>query len=299
MDEEKNLLVTKRFKLARLIRADPIVSLLAAQRHISPHSAAKIQCKRSGFERNVALLTELSRRPRCSVEAFAKALLVTGQKHASDVLIMHNRLLHRTMTLHRGWDEADGSKRFVVPTDVEFYNRTKHDSYAMVSTPRGYALIIIVKSDVTLQANLNKSNLEELLLQLGYICNTIEVLSVSDAMNAIEEFSLKDKHKDVDSSVVSLLHNEQLPERDADNIVNMFDNSKCAHLRNKPKIFLLPAPVHSGRNYPLVQKRHLTCSSDLAESTSARLPTSSDFIVVLLHIGTAGRIAFGHARRRL
>ena len=285
----RRALTRSRYKLAKLLNAEELIAILVAQQHLSKRSAARIQEIKNNFAQNVALLRELSRRPSSAIIAFKEALLATQQNCAVEILTSEKRF-ELTKTLAEtdsasGYDESDGTIRFVEPTEVEFYHRTKKNSYTMTSTPRGYALIVVVGDCVKLQRNEDQNNLKELLCQLGYNCDVIENSTVCDAISAIKNFSANDRHGGVDSCFVSLFCDEQITECDIDKIVNFFNNAECPNLRDKPKLFLIPTPLQSYSKKPR-EKRSSVNTCDVEEVTASRLPTLSDFVAAFLPLTT-------------
>ena len=297
--EEREVLLRNRFRLSRIMRPDSVMGILASRSQLSRRVKDKVDAQSDIFHKNSVLLAELSRGSSSTLDALRHALIVTKQnasvkiiEEASlDALIKRKKKENSEvlrsdadrMKSQCGGDLSDGSRRyFVENTDVEFYHRTKNDSYSMSSSPRGFALVVNL-----LASQVQGHSLVELLRQLGYECSIVNQQSLEAVKHSVREFANKPELGDVDSTVIALLCDDCQRFKGfnshMNDVISMFDNAKCRKLRNKPKIFLLPlsygekTPMHCGNSSSSV-----TCCNMDDVDGSARLPTSSDFIVIYL-----------------
>ncbi|XP_068616144.1 caspase-2 [Brachionichthys hirsutus] len=148
----------------------------------------------------------------------------------------------------------------VLPCSLDFYlsHSDCQQSYRMISSPRGFALVI---SNVTFDpcaapdlgprkgGEVDDEVLRKVFTELDYVVTVHRDLSAQSIRKCIENFCQLPGHRAVDSCVVCLLsHGVEGAIYGTDGellqldwVFEAFDNSHCPLLQNKPKMFFIQA----------------------------------------------------------
>ncbi|XP_031641829.1 caspase-2-like isoform X2 [Oncorhynchus kisutch] len=146
----------------------------------------------------------------------------------------------------------------VLPCTPDFYLKHCQQSYSMVSSPRGLALVISNVSfdpcaapdlDSRKGGEVDEEVLRKVFTELDYIVTVRRDLTAPGMRECIEQFGRRQQHQTVSSCVVCLLSHGvegaiygtdgQLLELDW--VFEAFDNAHCPLLQNKPKMFFIQA----------------------------------------------------------
>eukprot|EP00063_Salmo_salar_P063567 XP_014038402.1 PREDICTED: caspase-2-like [Salmo salar] len=146
----------------------------------------------------------------------------------------------------------------VLPCTPDFYLSHCQQSYSMVSSPRGLALVISNVSfdpcaapdlDSRKGGEVDEEVLRKVFTELDYIVTVRRDLTAQGMRACIEQFGRQQQHQTVSSCVVCLLSHGvegaiygtdgQLLELDW--VFEAFDNAHCPLLQNKPKMFFIQA----------------------------------------------------------
>uniref|UniRef100_A0A8C7F5L8 Caspase-2 n=1 Tax=Oncorhynchus kisutch TaxID=8019 RepID=A0A8C7F5L8_ONCKI len=146
----------------------------------------------------------------------------------------------------------------VLPCTPDFYLEHCQQSYSMVSSPRGLALVISNVSfdpcaapdlDSRKGGEVDEEVLRKVFTELDYIVTVRRDLTAQGMRECIEQFGRQQQHQTVSSCVVCLLSHGvegaiygtdgQLLELDW--VFEAFDNAHCPLLQNKPKMFFIQA----------------------------------------------------------
>ncbi|XP_052345192.1 caspase-2-like [Oncorhynchus keta] len=146
----------------------------------------------------------------------------------------------------------------VLPCTPDFYLKHSQQSYSMVSSPRGLALVISNVSfdpcaapelDSRKGGEVDEEVLRKVFTELDYIVTVRRDLTAQGMRECIEQFGTRQQHQTVSSCVVCLLSHGvegaiygtdgQLLELDW--VFEAFDNAHCPLLQNKPKMFFIQA----------------------------------------------------------
>ncbi|CDQ82724.1 unnamed protein product [Oncorhynchus mykiss] len=146
----------------------------------------------------------------------------------------------------------------VLPCTPDFYLKHCQQSYSMVSSPRGLALVISNVSfdpcaapdlDSRKGGEVDEEVLRKVFTELDYIVTVRRDLTAQGMRECIEQFGRRQQHQTVSSCVVCLLSHGvegaiygtdgQLLELDW--VFEAFDNAHCPLLQNKPKMFFIQA----------------------------------------------------------
>ncbi|XP_064642498.1 cell death protein 3-like isoform X2 [Lineus longissimus] len=125
--------------------------------------------------------------------------------------------------------------------------------YRMSSHPRGYALLINNRKfgymSERVGTEIDGTNLENLLKQLGYQVEQKRELTAQEIRTAVRQFAVKPQLNQVDSCVFAIMthgengevygvDDELVP---LDSLVQLFEGEHCPALVNKPKMFIIQA----------------------------------------------------------
>ncbi|XP_041758687.1 caspase-2 [Coregonus clupeaformis] len=146
----------------------------------------------------------------------------------------------------------------VLPCTQDFYRSRCLQSYSMVSSPRGQALVISNVSfdpcaapdlDSRRGGEVDEEVLRKVFTELDYIVTVRRDLTAQGMRACIEQFGRRQEHQTLSSCVVCLLSHGvegaiygtdgQLLELDW--VFEAFDNAHCPLLQNKPKMFFIQA----------------------------------------------------------
>uniref|UniRef100_A0A4W5JJ07 Caspase 2, apoptosis-related cysteine peptidase n=1 Tax=Hucho hucho TaxID=62062 RepID=A0A4W5JJ07_9TELE len=146
----------------------------------------------------------------------------------------------------------------VLPCTPDFYFSHCQQSYSMVSSPRGLALVISNVSfdhcaapdlDSRKGGEVDEEVLRKVFTELDYIVTVRRDLTAQGMRACIEQFGRRQQHQTVSSCVVCLLSHGvegaiygtdgQLLQLDW--VFEAFDNAHCPLLQNKPKMFFIQA----------------------------------------------------------
>ncbi|XP_035689393.1 caspase-2-like [Branchiostoma floridae] len=125
----------------------------------------------------------------------------------------------------------------------------------MSSFPRGYALILnnteFNKLPNRRGGDVDLHNMKALLEGLSFETYILQNMTAQTIRDEIRAFSKREKHGKMDSCIVVLMSNgtkDTIFGTDGelvhlDDILTMFDNENCPHLKGKPKLFFIQATV--------------------------------------------------------
>ena len=321
-------LIKCRYRMSKQLCSEEVIQFLISEDHFNDRIGESIQSKSSNFSKNTALLAELAHCSDAAFSAFKRALQSTHQGHLAKMLEEpaltdlakrdevlsisgHERFVESFSTVKKfpknsetpeseEFDVLDGSRKLNVEcTNLDFYQRSKDDSYPMISSPRGLAAIVTLVTDGSRASTSgknpsDKNNLWALLRQLDYNCLAIEARGLVDAKSKLKAFANMPAHRNFDSCIVGFFLEKDSPAYHAQgakanqDIIDIFSNHKCLHLKNKPKIFLLPSAstASSASQQETTSTKRRCCLSTEPQdtddmtfgTTSSRLPSQSDYL---------------------
>ncbi|XP_062321787.1 caspase-2 isoform X3 [Osmerus eperlanus] len=262
-----------------------LVQSLTADEILTDSMAESILVEKTSQKRSYRLLSLLPKRGPRAFSSFCSALKDTEQHHLSALLTEYSesdsreadtkRLLDSPFPLstqegvftakrprtHESVEmclDADSPITTpVLPCTPDFYLSHYPQSYPMVSSRRGLALVI---SNTVFEATapdletrkggeVDEEVLRKVFTELEYQVTVQRDLTAQDMRMCIEAFRRQQDHGNMDSSVLCLLSHgvegavygtdgELLP---LDWVFEAFDNAHCPLLQNKPKMFFIQA----------------------------------------------------------
>ncbi|XP_062847543.1 caspase-2 isoform X2 [Trichomycterus rosablanca] len=145
----------------------------------------------------------------------------------------------------------------VLPCTEDFYLSHLAQAYPMSSSPRGLALVLsnvhfdpeLTELDTRRGGEVDEEVLRRLFTELDFTVSLHKDLSAQAMRTCIEQFVQRSEHAGFDCCAVSLLsHGVEGSIYGVDGnllelewVFEMFDNSRCALLQNKPKMFFVQA----------------------------------------------------------
>ncbi|XP_016419270.1 caspase-2-like isoform X1 [Sinocyclocheilus rhinocerous] len=145
----------------------------------------------------------------------------------------------------------------VLPCTPEFYQSHRSQAYPMRSCPRGLALVLSnvrfdsanTDLDVRRGGEVDEETLRRLFMELDFTVSLHKDLTAEAMRRCLEQFAQRQEHAQYDCTVVCLLSHGiegsvygtdgQLLELDW--VFEVFDNTRCPLLQNKPKMFFIQA----------------------------------------------------------
>ncbi|XP_033897871.1 caspase-2 [Acipenser ruthenus] len=326
LKSHQEVLRRHRVSLAKQLILGELLQYLLAADILTDNMVETVMSKVGSFSQNVEFLFLLPKRGPRAFEEFCAALRETKQEHLEKLLRQNiaressvDTILscpiqetegvkpkrprrHESMEL-----SLDGGDGPLCPTVLsctpEFYMKHHEQSYRMLSSPRGLALVVSnVQFDPTTHdldfrsgGEVDEITLTNLFSALDFRVKVLTNKTAEEMRAELEQFSRLEEHRLADACVVAVLSHGvegavygvdgklvQL-----DEIFQFFDNSSCPNLQNKPKVFFIQAcrgdETDSGVDQrdgpdqsesPGCEQRDARKEKDL----KVRLPTQSDMI---------------------
>ncbi|KAG9344931.1 hypothetical protein JZ751_009471 [Albula glossodonta] len=281
LERDKNMLRKRSVSLCKEMVVDELlIQMLQADGILTDSMAESILAETTSQKRNWRLLSLLPKRGPQAFSSFCTALRETEQEHLCAMLTEHRercvdsplplpmqdtakpKRARMQESLEMCLDADSPGISAVLPCSHDFYLSHFQQSYRMVSSPRGLALVI---SNVTFDppaptglpndldrrvgGEVDEEVLRKVFTELDYTVTLYRNLSAQGMRACIEQFTRRPDHRVVDSCVVCLLSHGvegavygsdgQLLELDW--VFQSFDNAHCPQLQNKPKIFFVQA----------------------------------------------------------
>uniref|UniRef100_A0A8C7D4Y0 Caspase 2, apoptosis-related cysteine peptidase n=1 Tax=Oncorhynchus kisutch TaxID=8019 RepID=A0A8C7D4Y0_ONCKI len=235
--------------------------------------AESILAEPTSHKRIWRLLSLLPKRGPRAFSSFCSALRDTEQQHLCALLseyvdsplplptqegIVPTKRARTQESMEMCLDADSPITSSVLPCTPDFYLEHCQQSYSMVSSPRGLALVISNVSfdpcaapdlDSRKGGEVDEEVLRKVFTELDYIVTVRRDLTAQGMRECIEQFGRQQQHQTVSSCVVCLLSHGvegaiygtdgQLLELDW--VFEAFDNAHCPLLQNKPKMFFIQA----------------------------------------------------------
>ncbi|XP_041123742.1 caspase-2 [Polyodon spathula] len=326
LKSHQEVLKRNRVSLAKQLIIGELLQYLLAADILTENMVETVMSKTGSFSQNVEFLSLLPKRGPRAFEEFCAALQETKQEHLEKLLRQNIAIessvdtmlscpiqetegfkpkrARRQESMELCLDGGDGPlSPTILPCTHEFYMKHHQQSYRMLSSPRGLALVVSniqfdpATHDLDFRSGgeVDEITLTNLFSALDFHVKVLTNKTAEEMRAELRQFSRLEQHRLADACVVAVLSHGvegavygvdgklvQL-----DEIFQFFDNSSCPNLQNKPKVFFIQAcrgdETDSGVDQqdgpdrsesPGCEQRDARKEGDL----KVRLPTQSDMI---------------------